>query len=117
MMDVLEVNAYSHVHSLMRISLIDIAEPMRVRMPSKKIQRRPRVFRIFWSCELMAVQKMRAWFIYRHEVSLVRVAAGGGARRERTPAQWKVLFSGAGFRLSRIVACRGPMAVVEAVPV
>ena len=37
--------------------------------------------------------------------------------RERTPAQWKALFSDAGFRLSRIVACRGPMAVIEAVPV
>ena len=47
-------------------------------------------------------------------IALLQVEVLG---RERTPAQWKALFSGAGFRLSRIVASRGPMAVIEAVPV
>ena len=49
-----------------------------------------------------------------HTYAFLQVALLG---RERTPAQWKALFSDAGFRLSRIVACRGPMAVIEAVPV
>lgn len=36
--------------------------------------------------------------------------------RERNVAQWKTLLSGAGFRLARIVGCRGPLSVIEAVP-
>jgi len=36
--------------------------------------------------------------------------------RERNTAQWKTLLSGAGFRLARIVGCRGPLCVIEAVP-
>lgn len=43
-----------------------------------------------------------------------QVEQGG---RERTPAQWKALLGGAGFKLTRIVACRSPVCVVEAVPV
>lgn len=38
------------------------------------------------------------------------------AGRERTAAQWKALLAGAGFKLTRIVACRAPLCVVEAVP-
>ena len=37
--------------------------------------------------------------------------------RERTRAEFEKLFAGAGFKLNRIVESRGPMCVVEAVPI
>ncbi len=36
--------------------------------------------------------------------------------RERTAAQWRALLASAGFKLTRIVSCRGVFCVVEAVP-
>ncbi len=51
---------------------------------------------------------LKVWF------GLLQVTLAG---RERTAAQWKTLLSGAGFKLNRIVACRAPLCVVEAVPV
>ena len=57
---------------------------------------------------------MTAEDCHRHWYALLQVQLLG---RERTPAQWKALFSDAGFRLSRIVECRGAMAVIEAAPV
>ncbi|KAK9822171.1 hypothetical protein WJX81_004798 [Elliptochloris bilobata] len=40
-----------------------------------------------------------------------------GAGRERTRPEWEKLFASGGFKLNRIVETRGPLCVVEAVPV
>jgi hypothetical protein len=37
--------------------------------------------------------------------------------RERTRVEWEALLSGAGFRLRSIARTRGPLCIVEAVPV
>ena len=37
--------------------------------------------------------------------------------RERTRPEFDKLFAGAGFKLNRVVQTRGPLCVVEAVPI